>query len=142
MAELEVARIKKGFFKSEKVLFENVYVHSTPEGEVREITMYREGSEEDENTRVGTIEYEVTGDTVRIQSISMENWEDPIYSRFFLNYFIKKMRDQGKKKIIAEIYDVDNKTHAKINLFRGMKFNVDSTGNMTGYQSWLLTREL
>ena len=142
MAELEVARIKKGLFKSEKVFFENVYVHSTPEGEVREKTMYREGSEEDEDTRVGTIEYEITGDTVRIQSISMENWEDSTYSKFFLNYFIKKMKDQGKKKIIAEIYDVDNKTHAKLNLFRGMKFNVDSTGNMTGYQSWLLTREL
>ncbi|MCD6383148.1 MAG: hypothetical protein J7L88_01650 [Thermoplasmata archaeon] len=142
MAELEVAKIKKGLFKSERVVFENVYVRSTPEGEVREITMYRETPNEEEETKVGTIEYEIEGDTVKIHTIAMENWDDVNYAKFFLNYFLKKMKGLGKKKVVAELYDVDNKTHAKLSLFKSMKFTIDSTGNMTGYQSWILTREI
>ena len=59
-----------------------------------------------------------------------------------IKYFLKKMKKRGVSKVVVELYDTDSNTHNKLSVFKNLKFVTDNTGNMTGYQSWLLIRDL
>jgi hypothetical protein len=96
----------------------------------------------DTHRRLGGLDYEVDGPNVKVNGFSFTDWKDMRLPEGFIKHFVKKMKKKGIKKVMVELYDTDSNTHNKLTLFRNMKFVTDTTGNMTGYQSWLLIREI
>jgi hypothetical protein len=138
MADLEYDKVKTGLFSGKPVGYESKLIRPTATGEVRSLTMY----DVDTHRRLGGLDYEVDGAKVKVNGFSFTDWKDMRLPEGFIKHFVKKMKKKGIKKIMVELYDTDSNTHNKLTLFRNMKFVTDTTGNMTGYQSWLLIRDL
>lgn len=138
MVDWETGKIKTGLFSGINVGYESKLIRPTATGEVRSITMY----DGDSGRRMGSLEYEIDGSKVKVNGFSFDDWSDKRMPQGFINYFIKKMKKRGVKKVEVELYDVDSKTHDKLTVFKDLKFDTDTTGNMTGYQSWLMTKNI
>ena len=102
------------------------------------MTMY----DYDTSKRLGSMEYEIDGNQVKVNGFSFTEWGDTRLPEGFIKYFLKKMKKRGVSKVVVELYDVDANTHNKLTVFKSMRFVTDTTGNMTGYQSWLLIRDI
>ncbi|HHD15781.1 MAG: hypothetical protein DRG71_06775 [Deltaproteobacteria bacterium] len=138
MVDLEYDKIRTGLFSGKSVGYESKLIRPTATGEVRSLTMY----DYDTQRRLGSMEYEIDGSQVKVNGFSFDEWDDQRLPEGFLKFFIKKMKKRGVSKVIVELYDTGHRTHDKLTLFKNMKFKTDTTGNMTGYQSWLLTRDI
>ena len=138
MVDWGTGKIKTGLFSGINVGYESKLIRPTATGEVRSITMY----DGDSGRRMGSLEYEIDGSKVKVNGFSFDDWSDKRMPQGFINYFIKKMKKRGVKKVEVELYDVDSKTHDKLTVFKDLKFDTDTTGNMTGYQSWLMTKNI
>jgi hypothetical protein len=138
MVDLEYDKIKTGLFSGKSVGYESKLIRPTATGEVRSLTMY----DYETQKRMGAMEYEVDGSQVKVNGFTFSDWKDMKYPEGFVKFFLKKMKKRGITKVIVELYDTGNTTHDKLTVFKNMKFRTDNTGNMTGYQSWLLIRDL
>jgi len=138
MVDYETSKIKTGLFSGKNVGYESKLIRPTATGEVRTITMY----DGDSGRRLGGLEYEIDGSVSKVNGFSFSDWKDPKLAEGFVKYFMKKMKKRGVKKLQVELYDTDANTHYKLGVFKNLKFTTDTTGNMTGYQSWLLTRDI
>lgn len=138
MVDWETGKIKTGLFSGKNVGYESKLIRPTATGEVRSITMY----DGDSGRRMGSLEYEIDGSKVKVNGFSFDDWSDKRMPQGFINYFLKKMKKRGVKNVEVELYDVDSKTHDKLSVFKELKFDTDTTGNMTGYQSWLMTKKI
>ena len=136
MADLEPGRIKHGglFGHSEKVIYEHKFERPTAEGEVKSKNLYK-----DDGEQLGKVEYLSNGGTLKIYVFNILNWTTPLYAEALLSKIIKVMRKEKAKLIEHEMYDTDDKTHHKLTLFRDYGFNVESRGNITGYNQYFLT---
>ena len=56
--------------------------------------------------------------------------------------FLKLIRKEKGSIIEHEMYDTDDKTHNKLALFKDYGFNVESRGNITGYNQYFLRLSL
>ena len=138
MVDYEYGKIKTGLFSGMSVGYESKLVRPTATGEVRSLTM----SDYDSSQRLGSMEYEIDGSQAKVKGFTFTDCKDQRLPKGFSNYFIKKMKKRGVTKVVIEIYDSDHYTHQKLTLFKELKFITDNTGNMTGYQSWLLIRSI
>jgi hypothetical protein len=138
MVDLEYDKIKTGLFTGKSVGYESKLIRPTATGEVRSLTIY----DYETQKRMGSLEYEIDGSQAKVNGFTFNDWKDTRYPEGFVKFFIKKMKKRGVSKVIIELYDTGGNTHEKLSLFRKMKFDTDTTGNMTGYQSWLLIREI
>lgn len=138
MVDYEYGKIKTGLFSGKSVGYESKLVRPTSTGEVRSLTMY----DYDTSKRLGSMEYEIDGSKVSVNGFSFVDWVDMRMPEGFVKYFLKKMKKRGVSKVVVELYDTDSNTHNKLSVFKNLKFVTDNTGNMTGYQSWLLIRDL
>ena len=138
MVDYETGKIKTGLFSGKNVAYESKLIRPTATGEVRSITMY----DGESGRRLGSMEYEIDGSSVKVNGFAYDTWRDVRLPEGFIKHFIKKMRKRGVKEVIVELYDVDANTHNKLSVFKSLKFVIDTTGNMTGYQSWQLTRTI
>ncbi len=138
MVDYEYGKIKTGLFSGHSVGYESKLVRPTSTGEVRSLTMY----DYESSKRLGSMEYEIDGNQVKVNGFSYSDWKDVRLPKGFMHYFIKKMKKRGVTKIVVEIFDADHFTHDKLKLFKELKFDTDNMGNMTGYQSWLLIRNI
>ncbi|MGA1848356.1 MAG: hypothetical protein ACMUHB_03355 [Thermoplasmatota archaeon] len=138
MVDYEYGKIKTGLFSGKSVGYESKLVRPTSTGEVRSLTMY----DYDTSKRLGSMEYEIDGNQVKVNGFSFADWSDPRLPEGFIKYFMKKMKKRGVSKVTVELYDTDANTHNKLTVFKSLKFTTDTTGNMTGYQSWLMIRTI
>jgi hypothetical protein len=138
MVDLEYDKIRTGLFSGKSVGYESKLIRPTATGEVRSLTMYDYESQK----RMGAMEYEIDGNQVKVNGFNFNDWKDLKYPEGFVKFFLKKMKKRGISKVIVELYDTGNTTHDKLTVFKNMKFRTDNTGNMTGYQSWLLIRDI
>jgi hypothetical protein len=140
MSEIEMGKIKLGglFGPSEKVIFEYKFERPTPEGEIKSINMYMES----DGDQLGKVEYLVNGGTVRLQVFNILNWSSSKYAETLMTKFLRLMGKERAKLIEHEMYDTDDKTHKKLTLFKDFGFNVESRGNITGYNQYFLTRNI
>jgi hypothetical protein len=138
MVDYEYGKIKTGLFSGKSVGYESKLVRPTATGEVRSLTMY----DYDTSKRLGSMEYEIDGNQVKVNGFSFADWGDPRLPEGFIKYFMKKMKKRGVSKVTVELYDTDANTHNKLTVFKNLKFTTDTTGNMTGYQSWLMIRTI
>ena len=138
MVDYEVGKIKTGLFSGKSVGYESKLIRPTATGEVRSLTMY----DYDSSQRLGSMEYEVDGSEVKVNGFSFTEWKDMRMPEGFIKHFLKRMKKRGITKVVVELYDTDANTHNKLTVFKNMKFVTDTTGNMTGYQSWLLIRNI
>ena len=138
MVDYETSKIKTGMFSGKNVGYESKLVRPTATGEVRSITMY----DGDSGMRLGGIQYEIDGSSVKVDGFSFSDWSDLRVPEGFIKYFMKKMKKRGVKNLNVEIYNTDSNTHNKLKVFKNLKFVADNAGNMTGYQSWMLIKTL
>ena len=138
MVDLEYDKIKTGLFSGKSVGYESKLIRPTATGEVRSLTIY----DYDTQKRMGSLDYEIDGNQVKVNGFTFNEWKDLVYPEGFIKYFIKKMKKRGVTKVIVELFDAGGNTHEKLSVLKRMKFRTDTTGNMTGYQSWLLIRDL
>jgi len=138
MVDYETSRIKTGFFSGKNVGYESKLIRPTATGEVRSITMY----DGDNGRRLGSLEYEIDGNHAKINGFAFDDWKDPKMPEGFVNHVIKKLKKKGVNRLSVELYDVDANTHHKLTVFKNMKFTTDTTGNITGYHSWMLSRNI
>jgi hypothetical protein len=138
MVDYETGKIKMGLFSGKNVGYESKLIRPTATGEVRSLTMY----DGDSGRRMGSLEYEIDGSNVKVNGFSFDDWDDMRMPEGFINHFTKKMKKRGVRDVSVELYDVDANTHKKLTVFKNLKFETDTTGNMTGYQSWLLTKSI
>jgi hypothetical protein len=136
MAEMEMGRIKHGGFfgPSEKVIYEYKFERPTSEGEVKSINMYKEST----GDHLGKVEYLKNGGSIKLNVFNIMNWTTSLYAETLLQKFLKLMRRDKIKYIEHEMYDTDDKTHKKLTLFKDYGFNVESRGNITGYNQYYL----
>ena len=140
MSEIEMGRIKLGGFfgPSKKVIYEFKFERPTTEGEIKSINMYKES----DGDHLGKIEYLVNGGTLKLHVFNVLNWSSNVYGDALMEKFIKVARREKAKKIEHEMYDTDNKTHNKLSLFKNNGFEVESRGNITGYNQYFLLKNL
>lgn len=138
MVDYETGKIKTGLFSGVNVGFESKLVRPTPAGEVRSLTMY----DGDSGRRLGSTEYETNGNSAKIHGFSFDDWKDSRLPEGFINHILKKLKKKGVNKVTVEIFDVDANTHHKLTVLKNMKFITDTTGNITGYRSWLFSRKI
>jgi len=138
MVDYEYGKIKTGMFSGKSVGYESKLVRPTATGEVRSLTMY----DYDTSKRLGSMEYEIDGNQAKVNGFSFADWGDPRLPEGFIKYFMKKMKKRGVSKVVVELYDTDANTHNKLTVFKNLRFMTDTTGNMTGYQSWLMIRSI
>jgi hypothetical protein len=140
MSEIEMGKIKLGglFGPTEKVIFEYKFERPTPEGEIKSINMYMES----DGDHLGKIEYLVNGGTVKLHVFNILNWSSSKYAETLMTKFLKLMGKERARLIEHEMYDTDDKTHKKLTLFKDFGFNVESRGNITGYNQYFLTRNV
>jgi hypothetical protein len=138
MVDYETGKIKTGLFSGVNVGYESKLMRPTANGEVRSITVY----DSDNGRRLGSLEYEIDGSNAKVNGFAFDDWKDMRMPEGFLNYIIKKLKKKGVSRMSVEIYDVDSNTHNKLTVLKNMKFTTDTTGNITGYHSWLLSRNI
>jgi len=140
MSEIEMGRIKLGglFGPSERVIYEYKFERPTPEGEVKSINMYKES----DGDVLGKVEYLRNGGNVRLNVFNILNWSSSRYAQALMEKFLKLMRKEKAFKIEHEMYDTDDKTHNKLTLFKEFGFEVESRGNITGYNQYFLSKNI
>lgn len=138
MVDLEYDKIKTGLFSGKSVGYESKLIRPTATGEVRSLTIY----DYETQNRMGSMEYEIDGSNAKVNGFNFNEWKDTRFAEGFIKYFVKKMKKRGVSQIVVELYDTGGDTHDKLTMFKKMKFRTDTTGNMTGYQSWLLIRDI
>ncbi len=140
MSEIEMGKIKLGglFGPSERVIYEFKFERPTTEGEVKSISMYKES----DGDVLGKVEYLKNGGNVQLNVFNVLNWSSSMYAQALLEKFLKLMRKEKAFKIQHEMYDTDDKTHNKLTLFKEFGFEVESRGNITGYNQYFLSKNL
>jgi hypothetical protein len=140
MSEIEMGRIKLGglFGPSERVIYEFKFERPTAEGEVKSINMYKES----DGDVLGKVEYLKNGGTIRLNVFNILNWSSSRYAQALMEKFLKLMRKEKAFKIEHEMYDTDDKTHNKLTLFKEFGFEVESRGNITGYNQYFLSKNI
>ena len=140
MSEIEMGRIKLGGFfgPSERIIFEYKFERPTAEGEIKSINMYKES----DGDHLGKIEYLNNGGSIKINVFNILNWETHKYAETLMEKFLRLMRKEKGSNIEHEMYDTDDKTHNKLTLFKEYGFNVESRGNITGYNQYFLRLSL
>jgi hypothetical protein len=140
MSEVEMGRIKLGglFGPTERIIFEYKFERPTPEGDVKSINMYKDKDGE----HLGKLEYAINGGSVKLNVFNIFNWTSTRYGEALLTKFIKIVQKERAKRIDHEMYDVDDKTHHKLTLFKDFGFNVESRGNITGYSQFYLYMQM
>jgi len=138
MVDYETGKIRTGLFSGKNVGYESKLIRPTATGEVRSITMY----DSDSGRRLGSLEYEIDGSHAKVNGFTFDEWKDPKVAEGFVNHVIKKLKKKGVTQISIEVYDADSNTHNKLTVLKNMKFVTDTTGNITGYHSWILSRNV
>ncbi len=140
MSEIEMGRIKHGGFfgPSEKVIYEFKFERPTSEGEVKSINMYKES----DGDHLGKIEYIKNGNTIKLSVFNIMNWNSTKYAETLLEKLLKVLRKEKGTAIEHEMYDTDDKTHMKLTMFKNFGFEVESRGNITGYNQYFLRLNL
>ena len=140
MSELERGKIKHGglFGPSEWVIFEFKFERPTPEGEVKSINMFKDSDGE----VLAKLEYQKNGSTARLNVFNVQNWSTVKYGETLLLKFLRLMRKEKVALIEHEMYDTDDKTHYKLTLFKEFGFEVESRGNITGYNQYFLSKNI
>ncbi|WP_455392817.1 hypothetical protein [[Eubacterium] cellulosolvens] len=140
MSELERGKIKHGglFGPSEWVIFEFKFERPTAEGEVKSIHMFKDSDGE----VLAKLEYQRNGSTAKLNVFNVQNWSTDKYGEALLLKFLRLMHKEKVTFIEHEMYDTDDKTHKKLTLFKDNGFNVESRGNITGYNQFYLRKEM
>ena len=140
MSEVEMGRIKLGglFGPSERVIFEFKFERPTEEGEVKSINMFKDSDGE----QLGKLEYQTNGKKSRLNVFNILNWTTPRYGEALMDKFLRIMHKEKIQFIEHEMYDTDDKTHHKLTLFKDKGFEVESRGNITGYNQYYLRKQI
>ena len=135
-----MGKIKLGGFlgPTERVIFEYKFERPTAEGEVKSINMYKES----DGDQLGKVEYVNNAGKIRLHAFNIMNWSINQYAQALLAKFLRLARKERVHLIEHEMYDTDDKTHNKLLLFKEHGFDVESRGNITGYNQYFLKLNL
>ena len=139
MADYEFGKIKMGgMFSSIKVGYQIKFESPLPNGEKKSINMFLEA----DGKPLGRLEYSKTEKKSRLNTFVIQDWSSIKYAEGLLTKYLTSMKRQGVNLIDHELYDTDDKTHQKLQLFKRFRFSVENRGNITGYNQYYLTLNL
>lgn len=139
MAEHTFEKIKTGglFSPKIKVIYETKVVRMLTGGEVNSTVLYTEDLK-----RLGYCEFAYQGREGKVNTLTIDDWSIEAYAEGLLRQIVSVMKKKGVKTITAELYASDNTYKKKITAFKKTKFKGTSGGAVTGYNRYLLKRNL